>query len=235
MKIVLCEDEETSRIKMEQVLRQWGNERRETVRLLSYESAEELLFKAEEWADSDGLILDVELKEMNGMELARNIRRKDEKIPILFVTGYERYVFEGYEVGAVSYLMKPVKPEKLFPALDRLLEQSLRRREVLLTNAGDENARIYLMDIFYIESDGHYSVIHTGKEAIVARRGINELREALPEGEFFMPHRSYLVHVPYVRKITRKQVVMEDGRELPIARGKWESVNQAYLAYYRKR
>lgn len=234
MKIVLCEDEETSRVQMTQMLKQWGSKNQEPVLLLSYCTAEELLFKEEEWTDADGVILDIELKEMNGMELARNIRKRDEHIPILFVTGYEQYVFEGYEVGAVSYLMKPAKPEKLFLALKRLQEQSRRRKEVLLTNAGDENTRIYQADILYIESDGHYSTIHAKSEIIETKRSISELRGELKEENFFMPHRSYLVNVPHVKKITKKLVVMDNGEELPIARGKWEAVNQAYLAYYRR-
>ncbi len=235
MKYALCEDEICARRLMEQELGRWAQEQKEQLCLLIYESAEELLFKQEEWEDADGLILDIELKAMNGMELARTIRKRDAYIPILFVTGYEQYVFEGYEVGAVSYLMKPVKSEKLYPALERMRRQALQKDKVLLTNAGDENTRIYQRDILYIESDGHYCVVHTGTETIPTRRSIGELREALEEKAFFMPHRSYLVHVLHICKITRKNILMDNGEELPIARGKWEAANQAYLTYYRQR
>ena len=107
MKFALCEDEKGPRELMEQELSRWVQEQGEQLHLLIYDSAEELLFKQEEWADADGLILDIELKAMNGMELARTIRKKDAYIPILFVTGYEQYVFEGYEVGACLLYTSP--------------------------------------------------------------------------------------------------------------------------------
>ncbi len=234
MKFVLCEDEPTSWQFMNTTLVKWGQLRGEPVMVMAYSSAEELLFKQKDWTEADGLILDIELKGMNGMELAKKIREKDEHIPILFATAYEKYVFEGYEVGAVSYLMKPLQPDKLYQALDRMREQCRRNEEVLLTNSGDENTKVYLNEILYIESYGHYTVIHTKEEVIETRRSIGELQTVLADKYFYMPHRSYLVNISRIRKITKQLVVMDSGEELPIARGKWEAVNQAYLNYYRR-
>ncbi len=234
MKFVICEDDPACWQFMKAMLIQWGQLRGETATVMTYFSAEELLFKQKEWSDADGLILDIELKGMNGMELAKKVREKDEHIPILFATAYEQYVFEGYEVGAVSYLMKPLQQEKLYLALDRMREQSRRNAEVLLTNAGDENAKVYLNEVMYIESYGHYTVIHTKEETVETRRSIGELQTALADKYFYMPHRSYLVNISRIRKITKQLIVMDNGKELPIARGKWEAVNKAYLYYYRR-
>lgn len=234
MKFVMCEDEPTSWQFMKATLVKWGQLRGEPVMVMAYTSAEELLFKQKEWTDADGLILDIELKEMNGMELAKKVRETDEHIPILFATAYEQYVFEGYEVGAVSYLMKPLQQDKLYLVLDRMREQTRRNAEVLLTNSSDENAKVYLNEILYIESYGHYTVIHTKEAAIETKRSIGELQRALVDKYFYMPHRSYLVNVSRIRKITKQLIVMDNKEELPIARGKWEAVNQAYLNYYRR-
>lgn len=65
-------------------------------------------------------VCDDEMGDLNGMELAKQIRQTDEQIPILFITGYEEYMAQGYEVSALHYLLKPVNREKLFAVLDRL-------------------------------------------------------------------------------------------------------------------
>lgn len=235
MKFVLCEDEETSLKWMQKAIIKWGQAKKELVDLISYNSAEELLFKENEWIKADGLILDIELKAMNGMELAKKIRIRDEHIPILFATGYEQFVFEGYEVGAISYLMKPVNEEKLFRALDKMKEKSKENKEVFFTNAEEENTKLYLVDIMYIESEGHYVTIQDKKEHKEVRRSIGDLWKELKYKQFCMPHRSYLVNIAHINKITKKMIYLDNGIEIPIARGKWEEINKAYLEYYRGR
>lgn len=234
MKLVLCEDEEASRSLMQRRLDVWQRQSGQTVLPVVYSSAEEMLFKQEEWADADGLILDIELKQMNGMELARRIRKTNSHIPILFVTGFEQYVFEGYEVGAVSYLMKPVEDRRLYDALERMLEQSRKNAQVYVAEGREESVRVYLIDILYIESCGHYTRIHTmDGEVIESRQGISEAAAVLTRSSFLMPHRSYLVNIPHIAKITKKDVCMDNGDLVPIARGRWEEINRAYMAYYR--
>lgn len=234
MKFVICEDERDFSDWMRQAVCRWGEQQGETVQIVSCASAEELLFKEEEWLEADGLLLDIELKQMNGMDLAKRIRQRDAHIPILFATGYEQFVFEGYEVGAVSYLMKPVKEEKLFAALDRMREQSAKKREVLLTNAGDENTKLYLADILAVESSGHYTILHTTAGQTETKRSIGSFAEELSGKTFCAPHRSFLVNIGHISKITKKSVFLDNGLEIPLARGKWEEINQAYLEYYRR-
>ncbi len=235
IKFVICEDEPSCLTWIQTAVTDWGVQRNETLQLFCYASAEELLFKSEEWLEADGLILDIELKQMNGMELARHIRQQDAHISILFATGYEQFVFEGYEVGAVSYLMKPIQPGKLYAALDRIRAESEKRQDVLLTNTGEENTRLYLDDIFAIESSGHYSLLHTRSGTIEARRSLGSFQEELAKKPFCSPHRSYLVHIGHISRILKKSLFLDNGMELPIARGKWEETNQAYLRYYRNR
>ncbi len=235
MKFVICEDEPDFLAWMQAAVTAWGAEQGEAICLFSYTSAEDLLFKSEEWLAADGLILDIELKQMNGMELARIIRERDAHISILFATGYEQFVFEGYEVGAVSYLMKPIQIEKLYAALERIRAETGKRQEVLLTNTGEGNTRFYLEDILAIESSGHYALLHTRSGIIETRRSLGSFQEELSRKPFCSPHRSYLVHIGHISRILKKSLFLDNGLEVPIARGKWEEINQAYLRYYRKR
>lgn len=234
MIFVICEDEPDCLFWMQNAIREWAAQQKEMVQFFLYASAEELLFHSEEWQNADGLILDIELKQMNGMNLAKKIREQDSRIPILFATGYEQFVFEGYEVGAVSYLMKPISLEKLYAALSRIQKQVKQQPEILLTNAGEENTRLYLDDLLALEASGHYTLLYTRSGTIESRRSLGSFQKELEGKPFYAPHRSYLVHLGHISRILKKSLFLDNGMELPIARGKWNELNQAYLRYYRK-
>jgi len=233
MKVVVCEDELAQQQWIESALLEWQELTGTKLELKIYGSGEELFFKKEEWADADTTILDVELKEMNGMEIARAIRKVDERISIFFTTGYEKYVFEGYEVGAISYIMKPVDKKKLFDALDKAKAKCEEIQRSLVIEENGETKRIYEKDILYVESDGHYCILHTKEYVSSVRENISSLFSRLEGRAFFMCHRSYIVNMVYVSRITKKEILLDDGSKIPIARGKWEAVNKAFLAYYR--
>lgn len=233
MKVVLCEDETAQQQWMESALSEWQNKTGIKLELKIYSSGEELFFKKEEWADADTIILDIELKEMNGMEIARAIRKIDDNISLFFTTGYEKYVFEGYEVGAISYIMKPIDKAKLFDALEKAKTKCEETDRCIMLEQNDETTRIYLRDIMYVESNGHYCVIHTKNDIISVREKISSLFSQLESKQFFMCHRSYIVNMAYVSRITKKDIVLDNGSMIPIARGKWEDVNRAFLEYYR--
>lgn len=234
MKIILCEDDKAQQQWMQEVLQEWHDKIGKSMKLLVYASAEELLFKQEEWSDAELMILDIELKEMNGMELAYKIRELDKKVPLLFATGYEKFVFEGYEVGAVSYMMKPIQKEKLFRTLDKVSLLQEKAGCVLIAGQEEDTVRIYAKDISYIESEGHYCRIVLRDKEIKIRGKISELQKQLPAEDFCLCHRSYLINVSCIKRITKKEVIMDDAASIPIARGKWEEVNSYFMAYYRK-
>ena len=233
MKIILCEDEVQQQEWMRETILEWQRHTQTAVELFIYSSGEELFFKKEEWVDADTIILDIELKDMNGMEIAKEIRRTDANVKLFFVTGYEKYVFEGYEVGAVSYIMKPIDKAKLFQTLDKVKSMCKEAEQYLLIEESIQTKRIYLKDVMYIESMGHYCKIVTTHETIQVRERISDLIEKTAEGKFFACHRSYHVNMAYVRRITKKDIILDDETVIPIARGKWEGVNKAFIGYYK--
>lgn len=233
MKIILCEDEKKQQEWMQDAILEWQCSSATPVELKIYGSGEELFFKKEEWADADTIILDIELKGMNGMEIARAIRKLDTRVSLFFATGYERYVFEGYEVGAVSYIMKPIDKMKFFQTLDKVKAMLEEKEQCLLLEDVSGTKRVYLKDILYMESVGHYCNIITGSETIQVRKKISELMSETEGGHFFSPHRSYHVNMAYVRRITKKDMILDNAIAIPIARGKWEEANVAFITYYK--
>ena len=234
MKLVLCDDDPAAHDWIEHALKKWSEEKSEPIQTLKYLSAEALLFDREAWVHFDGLILDIEMKAMNGMQLAREIRHFDKHIPILFITGYENYVFEGYEVGAVSYLLKPINEGKLGLALEKIYEISQKNCEVIFAEGREGCEKIALNELLVIESEKHHSLFRMADKTFVSNMGINKYWEQLMNKGFCMPHRSFIVNIGKIRSISKNNIHLDGGLEVPIARGKWADVNQSYLAYYRK-
>ena len=107
----------------------------------------------------DLILLDIEMPGMDGMELARLLRGKGDRTEIIFVTGIPDYAPEGYDLEAVSYLVKPVKRERLCTALDRAREKAGRRNAILAPVCAGELERIYVSDISFLEGAGHETIL----------------------------------------------------------------------------
>lgn len=236
--IVICDDETSQISLLENYLKGWAKESRTEVFLQHCGNAEQFLFLWEERKDVDILLLDIEMPGMDGMALAKRLRSEGEQLQILFITGSADYVMEGYDVEAVSYLLKPVKEARFFECMERAKKRIGKEDAILLLEAAGEVEKVRLKDICYLESDGHDTLVYqmTDTSVLRSKSGIQKLEKEVMEksGMFYKIHRSYLINFSHIQKITRKEVLMDTGAAVPIPRGKWEALNQAYLNFYRK-
>ena len=217
MNIAYCEDEKIQKEILEELLCRWGK-----VDLVWYESAEQMLFECDGRYPFDLIIPDIQMRNQNGMELARQIRRADPQVPLLFLTATKEYVFEGYEVNALRYLIKPIQPSQLFAILGEI--QASTKRSILLNGN-----RIDLNALVYVEAEAHYCHLvfedHRQKEKI----GIRELKTMLDDS-FVMIHRSYLVNIAKVDQIRREEL-SAGSFTLPVARSQLKTVSEAFIEY----
>ena len=252
--ITICDDERSQLSLLQALITEWGKDRKYETEINLCQNADQFLFHYEEKKELDILLLDIDMPGMDGLSLARRLRAEGERVQIIFVTGLTDYVLEGYDVEAVSYLIKPIEKEKLFYCLDKAKKRSGTPDQVLLLETPGGAARVRLMDICYLESAAHDTQVHyahnaysTDTASVVAkpaisdsircRTGIHELEKRLQAqcNAFFKIHRSYLVNLAYVSKIARKEVLLDTGEALPVARNRWEALNKAYLDYYREK
>ncbi len=169
---------------------------------------------------------------MNGIELALRIRERehDRAVQIVFVTGYMDYIEKGYDVEALHYLLKPVTQERLFGVLDRAAQRVGDRGRELCLQMPDGTARVPVSEIRYLEVQRNYVTIH-GDEDYTVKRTLGELERELDE-RFFRTGRSYIVNLQFVKKITRSQVVLKDGAQIPLPRRAYEDINRAMIRYF---
>ena len=235
--IAICDDEAPQRLLTENMLQKWAVAKGQQLRIDQYSSAESFLFAFEDQKDYDLLILDIKMQDVDGMELARQVRRQSDGIQFIFITGFTDYMPDGYEVGALHYLIKPVEYEQLAAVLDRALAgRAVTEREVLLET---ENGilRIPESRVLCAEAFGHDSAVTMeqgdGKrESCTVRLPISKLHEVLGTS-FIFCHRSYLVNLARVEGITKTDVVLEGGLKLPLSRRLYTAVNQQFIQYHR--
>ncbi len=232
LSIAVCDDNETDLQYITDMVNTWAMQGRIPVSVKTFPSAESFLFHYSENKDYDILLLDVEMGALNGIELAKQIRAQDSCVQIVFITGYPDFIAEGYEVSALHYLMKPVKPEKLAEVLDRAADLRQKERPFLLVSSERETIRLFLDDIYYAESQGHYMLIHTEQMQYRVRMTVSGLLEKLDEG-FYRCSRSFVVSLRHVCRITKSEVFLENQVSLPLGRGQYDEMNKKMIRYLR--
>lgn len=226
--IALLDDDKQQIAHLRRLLGEWASDKPFVMNIAGYESAEQFLF---EYADKpcDLLLLDIEMNGESGMNLARRLRARGDRLPILFITGYSEYMAEGYDVEALHYLLKPVDKEKLFAVLDRYV----RRREAcdeILIEAAENKLHIAVGDIVFVEAFGRKTAVHLSDKTVLDCRDSISRFENIRE--IIRSHRSYLVNLRFVRSISKTTVTLDDGEEVPLSRRLYGDVNRQFIEYY---
>ena len=230
LKIAICDDEANQIEYLTDVVTTWAKKNRHAVEIKSYSAAKSLLFDYCEEKDFDIFLLDIEMPGMSGVELAKAVRKENATVQIVFITGYYEYFSDGFDVSALHYLIKPADERKLMPVLDRAVSNlTYRQRSVLLTSP-EGDRKVSLADIEYVESENVHVAVHTVSGVYRSRISLAKFAEQLDE-TFIKVHRSYIVNLKYVKKITRTDITMVSGDLVPISRGMYDEVHAALIKF----
>ena len=232
MKIAVCDDDKATREHIASLI----NERIQDARIVTFGSGEEML-KAQE--DFDISFLDVEMEKLSGMDVANHIRQEQEekgiaRSIIIFVTGYEKYMNDAFDVSAFHYLLKPINEEKFCTVFERALKElsaseERTKRYILVKNSGTQQ-RVYINDIYYIESANKKVIIHT-KAGILESYGKMEELEQMTGGGFYRCHRCYLVNMEKIASYNADTIKVINGDELILAQKKYNDFIRQYMKY----
>lgn len=228
-RIAICDDEQNQIEYITSIVASWSAHEGHGCEIRTFASAEAFLFEYEEDKAYDILLLDVEMKNMNGIELAKRIRKDNNRAEIIFITSHFEFVGEGYEVDALHYLIKPISVEKLTQVLTKAAEKlSVEPPSVVISCEG-ETVKLYESDILYVESFLHYIVIHTKDNEYKIKEIISVFENKVSD-VFYRIHRSYLVSLKYITRISRTSVNI-GNTELPLSRGKYDNINRAFIEH----
>lgn len=226
-KIAICDDSDVDRQYLSAFVSRWAVSVGHSVQIAMFASAEDFLFQYAEKSDYDILLLDIEMGSMDGVTMAKTLRKDNDTIQIIFITGYSDYISEGYEVAALHYLMKPVKQEKLFSVLDRAVEKLAKNEKVLNFEMSGEMVRIPIYQIRYAEVFGNYVTIHADDELKI-KMSLGELERGLDD-QFYRVGRSVIVNLTQISRVTKVEIKLNDGTAISLPRGAYDGVNRAII------
>ena len=230
-RIAIVDDNQVDAEYVHSILNTWFQERQAGVQVQRFTSAESFLFRYAEDKEWDILLLDIEMGAMDGVSLAKKIRQDNETVQIVFITGFADYISEGYEVSALHYLMKPVKQEKMFAVLDRAVAATQKTERVILLPVGGEMLRLPVGQVQYVEAFSHTVAIVTDADMIHVKMSITEIEKMLGD-DFARCHRSYLVGLRHIARLSKTAVILDNGKTLPLSRSAAASVHKAFISYY---
>ena len=236
IKVAICDDEANIRAYLISLIRAQSC----PCEIVEYASADDCLADTQE---IDLLFLDIELTTdrpgLDGMALAGQIRERTTGTQpvIIFVTGYERYVFDAFDVGAFQYLLKPVDEEKFAKVFSRAVAQIGTAREkpgrVLTLQSANTSKTVPLDSIYYIESSNHKVELHLKNGEFVCYAKIGDLELELQD-QFFRIHKGYLVNLSYVAGYSKTEVTLTNGERLLLSKYKYQDFVKAYLHFLKK-
>lgn len=232
MKIAIVEDEEVHSSLLQQYISAWGEARGKAVHVHIYPNAASFLFNLEDNAP-DAVFADIQMPGMNGMEMVRRLREKDDGMPVVFTSGLSDYLQEGYEVQALHYLIKPLAEDKVFDCMDRIYSRK-DTRELITVRTLDGMARLDLGEVNYCESEGHYTrFMMTDDSEIRVMKSISELEKELPGNTFVKCHRCYLCNLANVKRIAEDSIFFDNGESVPVSRRLYRECNRRFIEFYR--
>lgn len=180
---------------------------------------------------------DIKMPGMDGVELAEEIRKKDSRMLLVFLSSYLEYATEGYRVRAFDYLLKDKVDDKWDALVDRIMKQLEDDREkVYKVMAGDKVVTIPLDDIIYVYKAGNYChfVLMGWQNNIVERKSMWKLEEDLNSYKYFIyAKRGYIINIRKIREYRVREVIMENGDVIPIGRMHVDRIKDKVMEYMR--
>ena len=229
LNLVICDDERTLRNDLRKVLETELELCGETFKIAEFDCGESLV-RALNDSVFDIIFLDIEMKDLDGVATAREIRKRTSAPEIIFVTSYPDFVFQGYEVQALNYILKPYQKEKIISVLHTALERLGRDSEkYYMVESRGQTLRLPLSRIKYFFSDRRSVNAVTAEETHTFYGKLSELEIELPEN-FVRIHNRYLVNLKYVQSIQGNSVQMA-GEELPVSRSCKQDLAIAFAKY----
>lgn len=216
LNIAICDDEKDLVNSLKQVVGCYLELKGLDYKIHEFNSGEALLSKITD-TYFDIIFLDIEMSGLNGVETARKIRCNQNKSIIIFVTSYPDFVFQGYEVKALNYILKPYKKEKITDVLSSALEELNSMNDIFYTiQLKSGSHKINLTNTVYFASDKRKVCAVTTTDRIEFYSKLDELETELPNF-FIRIHQRYLVNINYVSAVESNEAVV-NGQCLPVSR-----------------
>lgn len=216
--IAIVDDDAASIEQIKSYLMQYQREQAEEMSITAFSDGDELVenYKAE----YDIILLDVEMRFMDGMTAAGIIRETDPEVIIIFITNMAQYAIKGYQVNATDYVLKPVSYFSFSQSLERAIGRIKRRiNNFIAIGIKGGTVKLPIGDICYIESQGHRMSFHTRTQVFVTFATMKEIEVKLKDFNFFRCNKGNLLNLSFVDSVQDGCAIV-NGERLVISRAR---------------
>lgn len=189
----------------------------------SFTSGKNLLYEIEDGAKYDLILLDIEMPEITGMELAKKVREFLSNVLVIFVTSHYKYALDAYELSIFRYIPKNQIEERLeFAIKDAVSLIQIQNNESYIISNNRRIERIMTKEIMYISKEGKNGVFHMKEQGTIhrVRKTLSEIYEELSKEDFYFVDRGCIVNMCNVNSITQSQCIMIDDTRIDIAQSR---------------
>lgn len=234
IKIAFCDDDISVLNELQVLLDRYRVEQNREIGYTAFHSPLDLLAEIERGTRFDILFLDVLMPGENGIDTAAEVRNYDSDVKIIFLTSSAEFAVQSYSVGAYFYQLKPIWAESFYHLMDSVLATCEKEQmSSLILRCKSGITRIDLRQLEYCEVIHRTLFFHlTSGKVLESIGSMDELCNRLePYGNFLRPHRSFLINLEYVQNLSTYAITMSCLTEIPIPRGKYNEIKNAFLEY----
>ena len=227
--LAICEDEQVQRVLIRKRLEDYMAKHHVEAEITEYDSGEQFL-EDDKRKEIDIVLLDIYMEGMSGIELAQKMRDEGDSLQIIFITSSNEFAAEAYEVESVYYLKKPVDEEKFVKAMDLAMRKFNKLRSIEIFE-NRESKKIYLSDIYYVETMYRKLVIHTALDEYVTYMTLSKLMDTIPKEDFAQISRFSLVMLNKVLSFDGHDVLLNNGIRLEVSDKFKDELEEKYNAF----
>lgn len=225
LRIAICDDETSDLMQILELLKIYDPDGQ--LQVSTFLHATDLIDAAQKLA-FDIVLMDIEMEPPNGFDIAKKLVALPDPPIVIFATKSNAYAMKGYGI-AIRYLQKPISTGDFREAMDVAIADATAHR--LTFQIDNSIVSVQLRDVQYIETFGHYAVVHTDKESFRFRSTLKEIMSKLPKGYFVSPHKSYIVNLEHIRSATATEISLACGAKIPIGRKRAQTFNEAFYHF----
>lgn len=169
----------------------------------------------------DLIFFDIELGEDNGIDIAKEVRKLDDKVVIVFLTNMAQFAIKGYEVNALDYILKPFSIKLYETKMKRIISTAIKNRKSNIKIVINNGKKIIdSQDLIYIDVYKHYLTYHTTKDTFEVRSSMTEAENLLKDLPFVRANNCYLVNMNYIKGVDKFDLLLTNGETLLISRNR---------------
>lgn len=227
--IAIVEDEILYVQQIQEYIERYQKEKNKKIKITVYTDGEDITDNYS--GDYDIILMDIQMRFMDGMTAAENIRKRDNSVIIMFVTNMTQYAVRGYEVDALDYIVKPVEYFAFSQKLDKAIARIRSEKKNYITIPVENGMqKIDISSIYYIESQAHWTVYKTVSGEYTARIALKDLESSMEQHGFYRCSRGYLVNMKLVDGISGGECII-NGEKIPIGRNKKKGFMERLIQY----